>query len=73
MRLAAVHSQEPLSGVTILLGDYKDDAVFDKVILSSRKLYTKREDMKLNSTTVVRVTEAQSLVIANTEKVKPLA
>ncbi len=39
-RLSAIRSQEPLSGETLLLEDDGDDKVADRVIKSSRKLYS---------------------------------
>jgi len=55
MRLAAVHSQEPLSGMTIRLDDYNDAVMFNKVILSSRKLYAKRVEVKTEKNSVINV------------------
>jgi hypothetical protein len=37
MRLAAVHSQEPLSGMTLLLNDHVSKDTFNKVVSESRK------------------------------------
>lgn len=41
-RIAAVHSQEPMSGVTVLLNDPGSGAVASRVIESSRKTYSKK-------------------------------
>lgn len=38
-RLSAIHSQEPLSGKTLLLEDAGSDSIAKKVIVSSQKLY----------------------------------
>lgn len=40
-RIAAVRSQEPMSGVTLLLGDDGDAEIAKRVIKESRKMYTK--------------------------------
>jgi len=41
--LAAIHSQEPLSGETLLLESHSDLAAVEKVIHTSRKSWAKRE------------------------------
>lgn len=41
-RIAAVHSQEPMSGLTVLLDNGGSEAVAKRVIESSRKLYAKQ-------------------------------
>jgi hypothetical protein len=41
-RIAAVHSQEPMSGITVLLENGGSEAVAKRVIESSRKLYAKQ-------------------------------
>lgn len=47
-RIAAVQSQEPMSGMTVLLKDSGSERIAQSVITSSRKLYaTKREEPKL--------------------------
>lgn len=40
-RIAAVHSQEPMSGITLLLDDDGDTEIAKRVIKESRKKYTK--------------------------------
>lgn len=40
-RIAAVHSQEPMSGMTVLLEDAGNEQVTKKVIQSSRQLYAR--------------------------------
>jgi len=45
-RLAAVHSQEPLSGETLLLETSSDTFVADRVIASSRKKWARKYDDK---------------------------
>lgn len=45
-RIAAVHSQEPMSGVTILLENSGSEAITRQVIASSRKKYALRIDQK---------------------------
>ncbi|MEO5949873.1 MAG: type IV secretion system DNA-binding domain-containing protein [Candidatus Saccharimonadales bacterium] len=39
IRLAAIHSQKPLSGLTLLLKTVPGEAVFDNVVASSRKIF----------------------------------
>ena len=39
MRIAAVQAQEPMSGVTIVVGDSGSKAIAARVIASSRELY----------------------------------
>ena len=41
-RLAAVHSQEPLSGETLLLDKARDDAIATKVLASSRQQWARK-------------------------------
>lgn len=43
-RIAAVHSQEPMSGVTVLLENDGSEDVAAEAIASSRKLYTKKPE-----------------------------
>ncbi len=47
-RIAAVHSQEPMSGMTVLLDDTGSEEVAKSVIVSSRRLYAKK-NKKTNS------------------------
>ena len=42
LRLAAIHSQEPLSGITVLLSNAVVVGIFEKVIASSRLVYSRR-------------------------------
>lgn len=43
-RIAAVQSQEPMSGMTVLLADEGSEEVAAKVLESSRKLYAKKRE-----------------------------
>lgn len=45
-KIAAVHSQEPMSGMTVLLGDDGDRDIAKKVIALSRKVYGWRAKQK---------------------------
>ncbi|HSX28490.1 MAG TPA: type IV secretion system DNA-binding domain-containing protein [Candidatus Saccharimonadales bacterium] len=52
VRIAAVHAQEPMSGVTVVIGDAGSEAISGQVIASSRRLYARKfeeETMKPDS------------------------
>ena len=42
-RIAAIHSQEPMSGITVVLDGGGSEETAESVVLSSRKLYTKKD------------------------------
>lgn len=44
-RIAAVNSQEPMSGITVLLDDTGSSEIADRVVATSRKLYSKHFDI----------------------------
>lgn len=48
-RIAAVHSQEPMSGITVLLDDNGSNKVAQSVVMSSRRLYVKSKIIKQKS------------------------
>lgn len=62
-RLAAVHSQEPLSGETLLLDKTRDDAIASKVLASSRKQWARKYETM----------QAIQTKIKNTAEEKPTA
>lgn len=71
MRMAAIHSQEPLSGMTIRLDNNKDATMSSKVIVSSRKLYAKRKRVSTDkSKDIVRKNQ---LIIGTGLDVKTIA
>lgn len=59
-RIAAVHSQEPMSGVTVLLDNNGSETIADRVIASSRKLYTKKIVKPAKSSSVNKATKPSS-------------
>lgn len=46
MRIAALDAKEPLSGITVLVDEPANYESFDKVVETSRKLYTSRKSIK---------------------------
>ncbi len=50
VRIAAIQAQEPMSGVTVVVEDPGSKEIADKVIETSRKLYTKRPEVTEPST-----------------------
>ncbi len=79
-RLSAIHSQEPLSGETILLEYEGNKTTANKVMRSSRKLYAytyvnndKVEESLANTTKALQKTDtSQPAVANNTEEDEPL-
>src|SRR5690606_13710982 len=59
-RIAAVNSQEPMSGVTVLLDSNGSETIADKVIASSRKLYTKKIVKPTKSSLINKATKPSS-------------
>ncbi len=64
MRIAAVTTQEPLSGQTLLLDEADDETIFKEAIRSSREKYAKK---------VVAKEKPQKTSTAITAKSKPTA
>lgn len=59
-RIAALHSQEPMSGITVILENNGSEEIADKVIASSRTLYSKKPEIikpKLMNKTVAKTTK----------------
>lgn len=46
VRIAAVHSQEPMSGITVLLDNAGSEENANSVVLSSQRLYAKKIEVK---------------------------
>ena len=42
VRISAVNTQEPLSGVTVVVNESGDEAIAERVIDTSRQLYAKK-------------------------------
>ncbi|MCX6727523.1 MAG: type IV secretion system DNA-binding domain-containing protein [Candidatus Saccharibacteria bacterium] len=63
-RIAAVHSQEPMSGITVLLDGTGSDEITNTVVESSRKLYAKKSESK---------PKVVKKIIAEVKQTKPVA
>lgn len=78
VRIAAVHAQEPMSGVTVVLREIGSDAVAKSVIQSSQQLYAKRiEEITLDDRTTETAKAApakspgkQQRIIKRSKKIK---
>ena len=46
VRISAVNTQEPLSGVTVVVNESGDEATAERVIDASRQLYAKKVELE---------------------------
>ena len=68
VRISAVNAQEPMSGVTVVVNESGDEAIAERVIDASRRLYAKKVEQEEQQPTESKQEDAPK---ASKKSVKP--